>query len=535
MAPSSQSTSSRHNSSSPLLSPNITNIREAKRAIAERQPELTPEAAERDMSLENRPEQGSDITAITATSTWSQLPIARPIDVSANESSMSMLPNSGVVPITESQIDRGEISSIRDDMVLRASGRSSNTSSGPKHTVATDTKPRRQRLETTDELESEAQGSEGKQYIKKKDQEPSGGGVSSITIAVIAVIFVVLIAAVAGVCLSGKCGGSTDQSPTPSPTVFVDRRIRISDFIKNMTQTDLRLADPVPQSWTLTNKERAMYWLLDEDPLELQGFANELTRVRQRYVLSSMWFSTVAENLWQNTTNWLSGAHECDWANVVCSDSSSGERQITEVMILQKLDLGGDEIVGAISEDLALLSDGLQYLQLAYNGLTGTIPSALGLLTKLTLFDVEGNSLNGTIPSSFSKWSLMEVFRVGVNDLTGTIPSDLGRWTNADVFSLYQNDITGTVPSSLGKMSLLQFLWIQNTRLSGSLPASLSALLNATEIFVFNTNLNGIMPVCNLADPVLAKVVADCNEVNCSCCAKCCPTKFESIPGYEKC
>jgi hypothetical protein len=572
--------------------PDVTNIRDAKLAIAQgrtgggggvtppahrqgqQQEEVEPSMLMEDLQRSRGPEKasGSDLTATTArssTSSWSQLPVAKPIDVSANESSMSLLPNSGVMPIRASQIGRGEVSSIRDDLILRASARSSSntttTSGFVKNSVTqfTDTSttisessssgvtpsmiqtmPRRQMLETTDELEVDDDGeqeggasyggSSPKQHVKQKEDPPARGP-SCSKLAVVAVVVVVLVvAAVACVCLVGhQCGGGTndgtDNNGEDNIDADEDRSTRITKFINSITLSTAPLEYPVTiDSRLATNPERALAWLLDDDPLQLQGFDNELLRVRQRFVLLLIWFGT-ANNMWKQTDAWLSGAHECDWANVVCTDAASGER------IIRELKLGNGDIVGMIPDDLALLSDNLQHLVLAYNRWTGTIPSSLGLLTKLTYFDAQSNSLSGTIPSSLSSLSLLQVFYVGINKLVGTIPLELGRWTSATVLSLFDNQISGQIPSELGNMSMLKAFNIHDTMIGGSFPESLVALVNATEILVYNTNLNGTMPLCDQGGLDVFQLVADCGKVNCTCCTACCPGAFGAIPVYYDC
>ena len=47
------------------------------------------------------------------------------------------------------------------------------------------------------------------------------------------------------------------------------------------------------------------------------------------------------------------------------------------------------------------------YLSLANNGLTGDIPSELGLLTKLSTLELHGNELTGIVPTELGNLSLL--------------------------------------------------------------------------------------------------------------------------------
>lgn len=547
-------TSVRSMHSTSPVPPDVSDILAAKEAIHQ-SGQHPHEPEEPSLQLEDlrRPEQkGSQATATTANSSWSQLPIAQPIDVVAQESSMSLLPNSGVVPFSESQIDRGEISSIRDHLTRRASDRTNSSNmksvgqltdtfsltetSSSGYTSSMQQTPRPHRLETTDELEADADEEEGYDSVAKQKKKEEPSGISNMTLGIIAALVVLIVAIVAGVCLSGQCGGGsdTDNSPTMSPTIFVDRRTRIAEYIQSITESEFPIVYPVPQSREPTNQEKALHWLVDQDPLELQGFADELNRVRNRFVLTSIWFLTAPKSYWKDTTNWLSGAHECEWANVLCDESEGGERRIAQVAV-QGIELGDENIVGVIPEDLALLSDGLVHLQLAINGLTGTIPTFLGMLTKLTFLDLQGNSLSGPIPTELGNLTSLQTLRLGDNSFEGTLPIELGSLTNLRVLNLFANRISGPVPSSFGNLSSIRFLWVQDTLLSGTLPPSLAGWQDTNEIFLFNTRINGTIPFCEAEDPSFFQLVADCGEVECNCCTACCPRPSGSIPVYTAC
>lgn len=64
----------------------------------------------------------------------------------------------------------------------------------------------------------------------------------------------------------------------------------------------------------------------------------------------------------------------------------------------------------------------LVILDLHRNRLNGSIPSTLGILSKLQLFDLSENSLSGQIPSM---WNLLNLthFNLSYNNLSGVIPS----------------------------------------------------------------------------------------------------------------
>ncbi|KAG7336844.1 two component regulator [Nitzschia inconspicua] len=92
----------------------------------------------------------------------------------------------------------------------------------------------------------------------------------------------------------------------------------------------------------------------------------------------------------------------------------------------------------------------MDLLNLGYNLLTGTLPSELGLWTKLRSLTL---TLNG-----------------GMN---GTVPTELGQLTNLQRLTLAHNTFTGTFPFDY-IMPLPQLMWltISTNQLEGTIPAS---------------------------------------------------------------
>jgi len=60
-------------------------------------------------------------------------------------------------------------------------------------------------------------------------------------------------------------------------------------------------------------------------------------------------------------------------------------------------------------------------IDLAFDGIKGTIPTDLGLLTELTALHLWGNSLNGGLPTELGLLTGLQVLWVSGNFLTGTI------------------------------------------------------------------------------------------------------------------
>jgi hypothetical protein len=72
------------------------------------------------------------------------------------------------------------------------------------------------------------------------------------------------------------------------------------------------------------------------------------------------------------------------------------------------------------------------------------------------------------------------------NRISGTIPSTVGQLTKMSFFWLFNNTISGTIPSTLVSMTKLYSIDISSNRLSGTLPNSLASI----SLFEFNAEFN---------------------------------------------
>ena len=122
------------------------------------------------------------------------------------------------------------------------------------------------------------------------------------------------------------------------------------------------------------------------------------------------------------------------------------------------------------------------------DGLTGSIPPALGALKRLRILDLSYNSLTGSIPPELGNIESLEVLNLGWNNLTGSIPAELGRLEDLQVLALCFNPrwdgskiaggLTGAIPPELGNLANLETLNTNNNRLSGPIPPEVGRLRN---------------------------------------------------------
>ncbi|CAI9761577.1 unnamed protein product [Fraxinus pennsylvanica] len=112
----------------------------------------------------------------------------------------------------------------------------------------------------------------------------------------------------------------------------------------------------------------------------------------------------------------------------------------------------------------------LTSLKLAYNGLTGDIPSTFhdSMLLVLWLNDQNGGGMTGSIDVIGTMVWLTQAWLHG-NQFTGSIPDDIGDLTSLRDLNLNGNQFVGLIPPSLANMNL-QALDLNNNMFMGPIP-----------------------------------------------------------------
>ncbi|KAJ0742392.1 putative non-specific serine/threonine protein kinase [Helianthus annuus] len=137
-----------------------------------------------------------------------------------------------------------------------------------------------------------------------------------------------------------------------------------------------------------------------------------------------------------------------------------------------------------ILHNLTTLSN-IQYLDLSYNGLTGSILESLRKVKMLQVLDLSVNDLMGPIPTFHGK--LTELY-LRDNYLNGSIPESIGRLAGLTALFLHDNKLSGTIPVSIGQLSKLRSLDVSYNSLEGEIYESHFAHLSVLKEFNVGSN-----------------------------------------------
>lgn len=152
----------------------------------------------------------------------------------------------------------------------------------------------------------------------------------------------------------------------------------------------------------------------------------------------------------------------CSWNGVVCGTPGSGEAYF--------------RVTG---------------LSLPDSGLTGSIPSTIGMIEHLQNLNLSNNSINGSIPSSLFTASQLQIIDFSNNFIAGGLPELVGELQNLQLLNLSDNALAGNLPANLTTLQNLTAVSLKNNYFFGSIPGG----FNSVRVLDLSSNLiNGSLP-----------------------------------------
>jgi len=174
--------------------------------------------------------------------------------------------------------------------------------------------------------------------------------------------------------------------------------------------------------------------------------------------------------------------------------------QVGKIRNIKRLELRNNHLVGTIPTEIANMGyaigyadgQGTTHLDLAHNNLTGTIPSQIGYLEALQLLDVSNNAQLGLPVSDNPNLAL-----------NPPIPTELGLLSNLRVVNLDYSGFEGTLPTEIGQLSLLHHFFARSkirpldpnsNRISGTIPTQIGNLKKLHTLGLSNNQFSGSLP-----------------------------------------
>ncbi|MDH3246541.1 MAG: hypothetical protein OEM26_18115, partial [Saprospiraceae bacterium] len=218
-------------------------------------------------------------------------------------------------------------------------------------------------------------------------------------------------------------------------------------------------------------------------------------------------YNSTNGSTWTNNTNWGDTCDVCLWYGVGCDgngrviDINLNNNGLTGTLPpdigllteLREVDLVNNTVSGSIPLEIGNLTL-LNRLDLSRNGFSGLIPVELGNLLSLSTLNLRFNNLSGNIPEEIGDISNLQFLILGNNQLDGTIPNSFQNLTNLSSLSLHDNSLSGSIPSFVGNFLNLNFLQLYRNKFSGPIPPTLGSLSNLINLRLEENNLSGNIP-----------------------------------------
>ncbi|XP_031478360.1 MDIS1-interacting receptor like kinase 2-like [Nymphaea colorata] len=175
----------------------------------------------------------------------------------------------------------------------------------------------------------------------------------------------------------------------------------------------------------------------------------------------------------------------CHWDGIACSGDNTS---------IVKISLENQHLQGTLDHFDFAAFPSLAYLDLRGNNFSGSIPNAIGNLSKLSFLDMSVNQFSGSLPESIANLKNLVSINMSFNSLTGPLPTSIGQLPSLVNLTISDNLLTGAIPQTIGELKNLNFLDLDTNSLTGSIPAQIGNLSNLQLLFLEYNFLSGTIP-----------------------------------------
>lgn len=186
---------------------------------------------------------------------------------------------------------------------------------------------------------------------------------------------------------------------------------------------------------------------------------------------------------WNDHTNWLQGPVST-WFGVGIDNNR-----------VDTVSLDNNGLTGSIPEAIGSLTS-LKALTLGDAGLSGALPASLKNLTELRRISISLN-IRGSIPPQLSALTKLETLILSATKLAGPIPKEIATLHNLEFLLLISNDsLKGPIPEAILGLPKLRLFVALNSMLTGSrVTAAIKNAVNMEQLWIINSGFEGAIPI----------------------------------------
>ena len=163
---------------------------------------------------------------------------------------------------------------------------------------------------------------------------------------------------------------------------------------------------------------------------------------------------------------------------------------INETTILNRYEQG---LEGSIPDDIGLLTNLISII-LPFNNLIGEIPDSVQNLSELRVLDLRNNQISGNI-EVIDNLSFIQMVLIGNNLFEGQLSDNIGQFNpSLRHLEVENNNLDGSLPESICDLAALETLLLNGNNFDGEIPENISNLSNLEIIALFNNQFQGQVP-----------------------------------------
>jgi hypothetical protein len=220
-----------------------------------------------------------------------------------------------------------------------------------------------------------------------------------------------------------------------------------------------------------------------------------LTEIALFHLNSNRFYGTIPDSF-----KYLKTLFELDLSN---NHFSGPFPEVTlDIPNLSYLDVRFNKFYGTLPR--GLFSKPLDAIFVNNNFFVGALPDTFGGSNSSAIV-LANNNLNGKIPESISNLNttLQEIVALN-NDFYGGLPSDIGALNEVTLFDYSDNRISGGLPSSIRDMASLETFVMSKNKLSGTVTAELCSLHNLASVILDDNYFVGVDASCARLGDILS-------------------------------
>ncbi|WZZ47870.1 hypothetical protein YC2023_044129 [Brassica napus] len=124
----------------------------------------------------------------------------------------------------------------------------------------------------------------------------------------------------------------------------------------------------------------------------------------------------------------------------------------------------------------------------------GPIPPQLWTLHYLTNLNLGQNVLTGSLPPAIGNLTRMQYMTFGINALSGPVPKEIGLLKDLRSLGISSNNFSGSIPPEIGSCTKLQKMYIGSSGLTGVIPLSFANLVQLEDAWITDLQVTGPIP-----------------------------------------